>query len=138
METKKRIWVGVIFIMVLTVGLSGCTSDEADIKIISVDIDKFEHYPYNTYNVTINLKNIGDKETKVQIYLGLQDWNESMNDWYAAGAEDIDTVYIEAGYTTAKVMSVTDRQHPKNRIYIQAFKRVGSDWCLSDDYEKII
>lgn len=93
---------------------------------------------YNTYNVTVNLKNIGDEGTKTQIYLGPQHWNEGMNDWYAASAEYIDTVYIEARHTITTIMSVTDQQHSKNRIYIQANKFVGSDWYLSDSYEKII
>lgn len=134
---KKLVVVGII-ILLISVGLSGCTSEGANIKIISVDVDEVEIYPYITCNVTVNLKNIGGTGTKVQVYLGFQHWNEQMDSWYAASDEDIETVYVDAGYTISVTMSVTDRLHSKSRIYIQALKRMGDDWYLSDEYEKII
>jgi hypothetical protein len=148
-----------ITLMIISVGiLSGCTSKGADVKIISVDIDQSEEmkqnldvnpdgtieFPYITYDVTVNLKNVGDEGIKTRIDLEVQYWNEYTSEWQTGFTynTDSDTVYIDVGDAATVTMSVSDwtlLSDESNRIYIEAYQyEDDSYWDKTDSYEKLL
>lgn len=155
----KKVAILLVALMVVSIGiLSGCTSKGADVKIISVDIEQSVEMkqwedvlpgeipniaPYVTYNVTVNLKNVGDEGIKTRIDLKVQCWNEYTSEWQMAFAynTDSDTVYVDAGDTTTVTMSVSDWKlfsDESNRIYIETYQyEDDSYWDKTDSYEKL-
>ena len=148
-----------IALLVFSIGiLSGCTSKGADVKIISVDINQSEEmkqnldvnpegtieFPYITYDVSVNLKNVGDEGIKTRIDLEVQYWNEYTSEWQTGFTynTDSDTVYMDAGDTITLAMSVSDwtlLHDESNRIYIEAYQyEDDSYWDKTDYYEKLL
>ena len=152
---KKLVVVGII-VLLMTIGLSGCTSEGANVKITSVDIDDHEQtkqwsdnewtggpidFPYITYNVTIGLKNIGDVGTDAWINLKSEYWNDYTETWGSAYTfnRDTTTFYIDARGTTTITMSVSAwiTLHGTYRLKIDINVGEGNNWHGTDSYEKV-
>jgi len=153
---KRLVIVGIVVLLISVGGLSGCilSGANADIKIVSVDINDFEQiktYPYTnlgdvpyiTYNITINLKNIGNEGTKARIDLEVQYWNEDTDEWRSSSVinDNSETVYIEAGSTMTKTMSVYNWKilpNESDKIKIDVYKFKNEGWYITDSYEKLV
>lgn len=100
METKKRIWVGVIFIMVLTVGLSGCTEEEKD------DLGWTGSW--------IRAVGMGKIEEKL--------WSPSTVDWGEIYHKEVNRGYDSDGdYIKYKVWGVLDAQNAFGALIRNSF-----------------
>jgi len=148
---KHRIVIGVIILFI--VGFSGCISPGAAIKITTVNIEEYmqlkqspftqETYeiPYITYNVTINLENIGDIELEIKIELQVQYWNNDENQWQSDFSYNKETIIlsINARNTTSIKMNVSRFEEipdEEKQIKIDVLIPSTGGWFISDSYEE--
>ncbi len=150
---KKHLIVIGIVVLFLSIGISGCISPGAAIKITTVNIEEYmqlkqspftqEAYeiPYITYNVTINIENLGDIELEIKIELQVQYWNNDSNQWQTDFSYNKDTIVlsIDARNSTLIKMNVSRYEEipdKENQIRIDVYIPITGGWLISDSYEE--
>jgi hypothetical protein len=149
---KKHIVLSIV-VLFLSIGFSGCTSPGDSIEITTVNIEEYtqlkqspftqETYeiPYITYNVTINLENLGDVELEIKIELQVQYWNNDSNQWETDFSYNKDTIVIsiDARNSTSIIMNVSRYEvipDGENQINIDVYIPITGGLVISDSYEE--
>ena len=101
---KKHLIVIGMVVLLLVVGLSGCLTSGADVKITSVNISK--NHP--DYTFTIKLKNVGDEGDHAIIEIYLYE-RTSADVWSLVNFNDYEDVYMDKGDATTVTLTVKDK-----------------------------
>ena len=145
-----------IIVLLLTIVFSGCTSKDANVRIVSsVKIDESEYiapYPYNpdydatwiNYKITFDVKDINGVGSKITVQVDLYFYNDETGEWEEGNSAkqfDRTSFYIDAGDITTITLNVDalkpDTSYPHYDYENRKIKiRVWTTAGLTESYEE--
>jgi len=141
-----------VFLVFLSAGCTDLNPLDADIKIITVDIEKKDEMRespfedgaegiYHIYKLTVKLKNVGNSGGKAKVEASHQLWMGDEDGWQtqASYGKDSDELYIEKEETITRLYTVSSFEPYPNNVYRIFIKVLNVDTLeMYDSYESII